>query len=202
MALKRVTRNPIFWLMLLGKMSLMCVGQFISFMPLYLQTGFAMPSPQAAAASSLFALGSLTSSLLLIPSYQKMTSSLQVKTIAGLVRRSTTYAHRSCIYAAPPLIFDPFARPIPSSICLTSIFLIPLHPMTYSSCDQNLFNFALPGLLWAHHAALVALPNPTTVVPAILFLWGASWMLPFYVPPVSVHPYPYHHHHTYSWTPT
>ena len=99
MVLKRVTRNPIFWLMLLGKMSLMCVGQFISFMPLYLQTGFAMPSPKAAAASSLFALGSLTASLLLIPSYQKMASSMQTKTIAGL----------------------------------------------------NLFNFALPGLLWAHH---------------------------------------------------
>ena len=131
MVLKRVTRNPIFWLMLLGKMSLMCVGQFISFMPLYLQTGFAMPSPQAAAASSLFALGSLTSSLLLIPSYQKMSSSMQGKTIAGL----------------------------------------------------NLFNFILPGLLWAHHAALIALPNPTTIVSALLFLWGASWMLPFYVPP-------------------
>ena len=37
----------------------------------------------------------------------------------------------------------------------------------------------------AHHAALVTLPSPTTIVPAVLFLWGASWMLPFYVPPVS-----------------
>lgn len=99
MALKRVTRNPVFWLMLLGKMSLMCVGQFISFMPLYLQTGFAMSSPQAAAASSLFALGSLASSLLLIPTYQKMASSMQVKTIAGLVRSA---------HIAPMLLYQSY----------------------------------------------------------------------------------------------
>ena len=135
MVLKRVTRNPIFWLMLLGKMSLMCVGQFISFMPLYLQTGFAMSSPQAAAASSLFALGSLTSSLLLIPTYQKMKPEKQVKTIAGLVRHNThthdllissfnlilLYFFRTCstlpclVYCAP--ITQPSSRcpaPLPS----------------------------------------------------------------------------------------
>ena len=37
--LNRISRDKRFWLMLIGKVALMTVGQFISFIPLYLNTG-------------------------------------------------------------------------------------------------------------------------------------------------------------------
>jgi hypothetical protein len=37
--LRRISTDRRFWLMLAGKVALMTVGQFISFIPLYLRTG-------------------------------------------------------------------------------------------------------------------------------------------------------------------
>ena len=131
--IKRVTGRTEFWLMLAGKVSLMCVGQFISFMPLYMSTGFQMAAPQAAAASSAFACGSLISSVLVTKMYQNMTNAQQVRTITAL----------------------------------------------------NCFNFLLPALLWAHHRHFLpsVLSVTASTAPLILFVWGAAWMLPFYIPP-------------------
>ena len=42
--LARISRDRRFWLMLAGKAALMTVGQFISFIPLYLNTGKPSPS--------------------------------------------------------------------------------------------------------------------------------------------------------------
>ena len=39
--LRRISTDRRFWLMLAGKVALMTVGQFISFIPLYLRTGTA-----------------------------------------------------------------------------------------------------------------------------------------------------------------
>jgi MFS family permease len=131
--LKRVASSAEFWFMLTGKVSLMCVGQFISFMPLYLSTGFQMAAPAAAAASSSFALGSLISSVLVTKLYQNMSTSQQIRTI--------------------------------------TVF--------------NCLNCVLPALLWAHHKQLLPgfLGVTATTAPVVLFLWGAAWMLPFYIPP-------------------
>ena len=41
--LRRISTDRRFWLMLAGKVALMTVGQFISFIPLYLRTGTAIP---------------------------------------------------------------------------------------------------------------------------------------------------------------
>ena len=71
----RVTKSKKFWLMLIGKMSLMVVGQFISFIPLFLITGLRMPAHIAASSSSVFSLGSLFASILVARFYQKLQSS-------------------------------------------------------------------------------------------------------------------------------
>jgi hypothetical protein len=54
--LSRVSRDPMFWLMLTGKVCLMAVGQFISFIPRYLATGHKMNANMAASNSAFFAV--------------------------------------------------------------------------------------------------------------------------------------------------
>jgi len=54
--LLKMSSNPSFWLMLVGKSCLMLSGQFISFLPLYLSTGLQMTTQQAASYSALFAV--------------------------------------------------------------------------------------------------------------------------------------------------
>ena len=78
--ISRVSSNPAFWSMLAGKSALMCVGQFISFMPLYLT--LYMPAPQAATASCAFAVGSLLATLTLSKAYQAMSNGDKVAAVA------------------------------------------------------------------------------------------------------------------------
>ena len=62
--LTRVSHYPSFWLMLVAKMNLLMVGQFISFIPIYLSTApTLLLSPQISAqSSSTFAVSGWTSS--------------------------------------------------------------------------------------------------------------------------------------------
>ena len=62
--LSRVSHYPSFWLMLVAKMNLLMVGQFISFIPIYLSTApTLLLSPQISAqSSSTFAVSGWTSS--------------------------------------------------------------------------------------------------------------------------------------------
>ena len=56
--LKRVSTYPSFWLMLIAKMNLLTVGQFISFIPIYLSSApsIMLPPEMSAKASSTFAV--------------------------------------------------------------------------------------------------------------------------------------------------
>jgi MFS family permease len=54
--LLRVSKERKFWLMLTGKCTLMTVGQFISFIPLYLTTGHGLGAADSAAVSASFAV--------------------------------------------------------------------------------------------------------------------------------------------------
>lgn len=54
--LQRVIRQPQFWSMLAGKIALMTVGQFISFIPLYLNTGAKLESSRAAIFAASFSV--------------------------------------------------------------------------------------------------------------------------------------------------
>jgi hypothetical protein len=67
--------------MLAGKVSLMTVGQFISFIPLYLNTGHYMPDNEAAMKSSIFAMGSLISSVFGTRVYQSLSGNSQIQAI-------------------------------------------------------------------------------------------------------------------------
>jgi hypothetical protein len=79
--LRRISIDPKFWLMLAGKVSLMTVGQFISFIPLYLNTGHFMPDNEAAMKSSIFAMGSLISSVFGTRVYQTLSGNSQIRAI-------------------------------------------------------------------------------------------------------------------------
>ena len=57
--LTRVSRSQKFWLMFIGKIALMTVGQFISFIPLYLTTGIKLEPSKAAVYSAGFSVGSI-----------------------------------------------------------------------------------------------------------------------------------------------
>ena len=54
--LRRISTDRRFWLMLAGKVALMTVGQFISFIPLYLRTGKVEYCTQSSFCSVLFLL--------------------------------------------------------------------------------------------------------------------------------------------------
>jgi len=77
----RVTKSEKFWFMLTGKVALMVVGQFISFIPLFLITGLGLPNSQAATASSVFSFGSLIASILIARFYQKLESKQQIDVV-------------------------------------------------------------------------------------------------------------------------
>jgi len=74
----RVSKNPQFWLMMTGKVVLMVVGQFISFIPLFLKTGLKMESHKAASASSVFSLGSLLASIIGARMYKNLKPKQQI----------------------------------------------------------------------------------------------------------------------------
>lgn len=54
--LTRVSRDAQFWLMFAGKIALMTVGQFISFIPLYLTTGIKLDASRAAMSAASFSV--------------------------------------------------------------------------------------------------------------------------------------------------
>jgi len=87
--ISRVTKNKQFWLMLTGKVSLMVVGQFISFIPLFLITGLGMPNHNAASASSVFSFGSLIASVLGARIYQKLLPKRQLSLVLTVNMIST-----------------------------------------------------------------------------------------------------------------
>ena len=90
----RVTKNPIFWLMLIGKAALMVVGQFISFIPLFLTTGLKMDTHTAASASSVFSLGSLVASILGARIYKNLTRKQQI----GLVLAANVLSSIAAVF--------------------------------------------------------------------------------------------------------
>lgn len=61
--LKRAIRSSVFWGMLLGKTTLLGVGQMIGFFSLFIETGLGFSAAKASSYSGLFALGSLASSV-------------------------------------------------------------------------------------------------------------------------------------------
>ena len=79
----RVAINPVFYLMLTAKAALMVVGQFISFIPLFLSTGLKMDPHKAASASSVFSLGSLVASVLGARIYKNLIRKQQVDLVLG-----------------------------------------------------------------------------------------------------------------------
>jgi hypothetical protein len=81
--LSRVSRSSIFWGMMLGKASLLGVGQMIGFFALYLETGLGMSPSAASSWSGLFAVGSLIASLLGSRFYQGFGESTRRRTIVG-----------------------------------------------------------------------------------------------------------------------
>lgn len=81
--IKRVSKDSKFWGMILAKMFLLGVGQFIGFIPLYLITGLRMEPGAASSASGLFAVGSLISSLIGTRIYKTLQKSTQINTIVA-----------------------------------------------------------------------------------------------------------------------
>lgn len=80
--LRKVSQNPIFWSMFLGKIVLMVVGQFISFIPLYLTTGIRLEPDYAAKCAACFSTGSLFSNLVGAKYYQKLTPKGKVSVVS------------------------------------------------------------------------------------------------------------------------
>lgn len=80
--LRRVGRNPVFWSMFLGKIVLMVVGQFISFIPLYLTTGVRLEPDLAAKCAACFSTGSLISNLIGAKYYQRLHSRMKILAVS------------------------------------------------------------------------------------------------------------------------
>ena len=118
-----------FLMMLTARGLMTSVGQFITFIPLYLTTGLMMSPSDAAMWSGVFALGALLSSALGSKKYAILSQKRQRILILGL----------------------------------------------------NIFNALLPGLLMLNATRAIQLPLSLALL--ILGSWGASWALPFYVPP-------------------
>lgn len=70
--LRHVAGKSSFWFMLLSKVALMTVGQFISFITLYLSTGLGKSDSIASKCSGVFAFGSLICNLFGTKIYQRM----------------------------------------------------------------------------------------------------------------------------------
>jgi predicted MFS family arabinose efflux permease len=79
--LSRVSHSSIFWSMLIGKIMLMTVGQFISYIPLYLTTGVKLEASKAAMCAASFSTGSLVSNLLGAKYYSKLPHTKQLYTV-------------------------------------------------------------------------------------------------------------------------
>lgn len=147
--LRRVASSAEFWLMLAGKVSLMCVGQFISFMPLYLSTGFQMTAPQAAAASSLFAFGSLVASVLVTKLYQNMSATQQIQIITVF----------NCFnFVLPAVLWAHHKQLLPASLSVTAA-TAPVVLFAWGAAWMLPF-YIPPGVLALHlggtaHAALL-----------------------------------------------
>eukprot|EP01041_Mallomonas_annulata_P008040 gene8040-16478_t len=113
--LQRVTRDPKFVLMLLGKLPLMVVGQFLQLVPMYLETAVKMSRSSAITCSSTFALGSLVANLFGSRVYHKLSSSRQIRlvfvfNVIGVLCSSSLFLHSLGLF--------PLNGPVASSILL------------------------------------------------------------------------------------
>ena len=147
--LSSACQSSVFWGMLLGKATLLGVGQFIGFISLYLETGLGMSAAAASSFSGLFALGSLLSNLLASRIYRSLPRKTRIRsvTVANLVGVAAPlllWAH-----ANHPLLL-PVALRVPSVLTLLTVW----------GAAWALAFYIPPGVIaldigGTHHAALV-----------------------------------------------
>lgn len=114
----RVSKLPQFWLMLLGKVVLMVIGQFISFIPLYLMTGpLGMQQHKAASFSSVFSFGSLLASLAGVRLYKNLKFKQQINLVLGVNIISSIVG----VFLTTQTLISSFKAPL--SFSLLSLFV-------------------------------------------------------------------------------
>ena len=80
--IRRAIRSSVFWGMLLGKTTLLGVGQMIGFISLFMETGLGYSAAKASSYSGLFALGSLASSMWGSRYYRTLPRNTKIRAVA------------------------------------------------------------------------------------------------------------------------
>jgi len=142
--LKSLAVLPKFWHMLIAKMFLMLPAKFISFIPLYLVTGWGYSKNDASTYSSVFALGSLLATSAGAKVYQRLDSKNKVHAIAASNVLSIVSAGLLLFHMYTP-VFHPMA-------CLLLLFAWGAAWSLPFYIPSGIMAFELGG---KHHAATV-----------------------------------------------
>ena len=155
--IQKCLRSPIFWFMLCGKVLLMNIGQFISFLSLFLHSSLGISQANAATYSGIFAAGSFVSSAAGAALYQR--------------------------YLPQPL-FLPVLSPFRHAV-IRLLHRLSRNRQLVAVAACNIASAVICALFAFQTVAPTKFPLPATLL--LLFGLGFSWAFAFYVSHICTH---------------